>query len=263
MSDELCPEAVFGGRTTGLNEGASHAKTAEQMQLIGEIAVGLAHEIRNPITGIKGALEVFHRELDLSKEDRALFEEMLFQVRKLDIVTSSFLEYARPPAPRFVSSNVNEVIREALTLVTRYNLHRNIQKVSIVEDFDESGPAVNADPMQLQQVFLNLTLNALDAMTEGGTLRYKTARDRDSVIVEALHIGDVADRGNADKGFQPFFTTGTRGLGVGLSVSKRLIEQHGGEIAVEKAEEGTVFRARLPLLDPKSADTAKRVSPTR
>ncbi|HWR57680.1 MAG TPA: ATP-binding protein [Thermodesulfovibrionales bacterium] len=229
---------------------------AEQLQFVGEMAVGLAHEIRNPITGIKGALEVFHRELDLSGEDRAVFEEMLFQVKKLDIVTRSFLEYARPPVPRFVPSNVNEVIRDSLNLVSRYNLHRNIRKVSIIEEFDESAPSVNADPMQLQQAFLNLTLNALDAMTEGGTLRYNTTHDTEFVIVKATDIGDVAGKDNMYKVSQPFFTTGTRGLGVGLLVSKRLIEQHGGQIAVERLERGTVFTAKLPLLDTPAYDRA-------
>jgi signal transduction histidine kinase len=249
MPEELFPEAVFGGNTVKPKEAVRHAKTAEQMQFIGEMAAGLVHEIRNPITGIKGALEVFHRELDLSNEDRAVFEEMLFQVKKLDVITRSFLEYVRPLAPRFVPSNVNEVIRDSLALVTRHNLHKNIRKVLIIEELGEPAPSINADPLQLQQVFLNLTLNALDAMAEGRTLRFKTARDRDTVIVEVADVGNVVDKETTDKIFPPFFTTGIRGMGVGLSVSKRLIEQHGGQLAVERIERGTVFTARFPLLN--------------
>ncbi len=223
------------------------SKTAEQAQFIKDITAGLAHEIRNPIAGIKGALEVFHRELDLSGEDRAVFEEMLFQVRKLDFMVRSFLEYARPPEPRNVPSNINSVIRDSLALLSRYELHRNIRKVSIREDFSDPAPLVNADSRQLQHVFLNLTLNALDTMKEGGTLLYKTAVDKDSVRVEVSDAGLGINRETVDTMPRQFLADQSLRRGANLVVSRLLIERHGGQITVDSGEKGTVFRLNLPL----------------
>ncbi len=230
-----------------LRKNAEKMKSAEQMQFIRELAAGLAHEIINPITGIKGALEIFYRELNLSAEDRAVFEEMLHQIRKLDVLTKSFLEYARPPSPQFIPTSIHDVIHNALALVIRYDLHRNIGNVSVVREFDEAIPLVNADPMQLQQVILNLILYALDTMGEGGTLRFKTSHFRDSVEILVSHTGWGLRKEMTNKMFQPFFTTETRGFGVGLSVSKKLIEQQGGDITVESDEGGTVFRISFPV----------------
>ncbi len=217
------------------------------MQLIRELAAGLAHEIIDPITGIKGALEIFYRELNLSAEDRAVFEEMLHQIRKLDVLTKNFLEYARPPSPQFIPTSIHDVIQDALALVTRYDPHRNVRNVSVVREFDETVPLINADPMQLQQVILSLILYALDAMGEGGTLRLETSRFSDCVEIRVSHTGHGLGKEIANKMFQPFFTTETRGFGVGLSVSKKFIEQQGGKIAVESGEAGTVFSILFPL----------------
>lgn len=241
------PEPAFNRMMSELKENVEKMRSAEQMQFVRELAAGLAHEIINPLTGIKGALEIFYRELNLSAEDRAVFEEMLHQIRKLDVLTKSFLEYARPPSPQFIPTSIHDVIHNALVLVARYDLHKNIRNVSVVREFDEAIPLINADPLQLQQVFLNLTLNALDAMGGGGTLRFKTAHLSDFVEIKVSDTGQGLGKEITNKIFQPFFTTEIRGFGVGLSVSKRLIEQHGGEITAESNETGTVFRITLPF----------------
>lgn len=229
-----------------LKENIEKMKMAEQMQIIGEVAAGLAHEIKNPLAGIKGAIEVFLKELNLTNEDRAVFEEILFQVKKLDVMTRSFLEYARPPSPQFVPSNVNDIINNTISFITKHNLHKNIPKVEVIKELDEFMPVINADPMQMQQVFLNLIINAMDAMPGGGKLRFKTAHNNSSVEIEVSDTGYGLDSETINKIFQPFFTTKTRGLGIGLSISKRLIEQHGGGITVESGKTGTIFKITLP-----------------
>lgn len=231
-----------------LNNHIDKLRKAEQMQLIAEVAAGLAHEIKNPLTGIKGTLEIFSREMSLSEEDKAVFDETLFQIKKLDILTKSFLEYARPPAPQCIRACINEVINTTISFLVRHNLHKNIEKVDIVRDLDESLPDINIDPLQMQQVFLNLAINALDAMPEGGVLRFKTYYDPDSIIVEVSDTGHGLDEELKDKIFQPFFTTKTRGLGIGLSISKRFIELHGGKVMVAESDiNGTTFRISLPV----------------
>ena len=234
------------GRGMKFGEGPESMRSAE-LQFVRELAAGLAREVVNPITGIKGALEVFYRDLNLSEEDRAVFEEMLLQIRKLNALTRSFLEYALPPSPQFTLTNIHDIIHDSLALVRRHGLRQNLDNVSVVREFDEALPLMYADPLQLQQVFVNLILNALDAMSEGGTMRFETARRGDFAEIRVSDTGLGLGSDMTDKIFQPFFTTGTRGFGVGLSVSKRLIEQHGGEIAAESNATGTVFRVTIPL----------------
>lgn len=227
--------------------GASNVKNNGQAEITWDVAIGLAHVIRNPLTGIKGALEIFYREREFSVDDRAVFEEMLRQVRKLDVITRNFLEYARPPLPRFARTNIHDVIHSALAFITRYDLHKSIRSVSVVREFDESIPVINADPMQLQQVFMHLIITALDAMGEDGTLKFRTARLNELVEIQVSDTGRGLGEEITNRVFQPFFTTETREFGVGLSISKRLIEQHGGEIAAEGDETGNVFRITLPV----------------
>lgn len=231
-----------------LNRYIEVSRNMEQTQMMAEVAAGLAHEIKNPLTGIKGTLELFGREMSLSDEDRAVFEESLFQIKKLDVLTRSFLEYARPPSPQCIKACINEVINTAISFLTRHKLHKNIHKVSIVRDLDGSLPDIKIDPLQMQQVFINLAINALDAMPEGGILSFKTFHTDSSVIADVSDTGHGLDEEIKDKIFQPFYTTKTRGLGIGLSISKRFVELHGGKISVlESNEKGTTFRVILPI----------------
>jgi signal transduction histidine kinase len=241
------PGPALNRMITELRENMEKMKSVEQMQFVRELVAGLAHEIINPITGIKGALEIFYRELDLSAGDKAVFEEMLHQVKKLDVLTKNFLGNIRPPSLQSIPTNIHEVIHYALDLITRYDLHRNARNVTVVKEFDDSIPLMQADPVQLQQVFLNLTLSAMDAMPEGGTLTFRTAHLGDAAEIRVSDTGRGLVKELANKIFQPFFTTETRGFGVGLSVSKRVIEQHGGEIIAESGDAGTVFRITFPL----------------
>lgn len=231
-----------------LNVYIERLRKAEQSQIMAEVAAGLAHEIKNPLTGIKGTLELFSKEIDFSDEDKVVFEETLFQIKKLDVLTKSFLEYARPPSPQCIRACINEVINTTISFLKRHNLHKNLGKVNIVRELDESLPEIKLDPIQMQQVFLNLAINALDAMPDGGTLSFRSFHDDNSVIVDISDTGHGLDEEVRDKIFQPFFTTKTRGLGIGLSISKRFIELHGGKVVLrESGKNGTTFRISLPI----------------
>lgn len=229
-----------------LTEHLERTKTAEQSELMREIAAGLAHEIKNPLAGIKGALEIFMHELDLSQEDRAVFEEMLFQVKKLDVMTKCFVEYARPPSPQIVPTNANDIIRNTVSFVTRQKLHRNLPKVEIIERLDQSMPLIHADPMQIQQVLMNLMINALDAMPDGGRIEFRTSHHDGVAEIEVADTGHGIDEELLNNIFKPFFTTKVKGMGIGLSICKKLIEQHSGTITVNSGDSGTLFRITLP-----------------
>ncbi len=236
----------FNKMSSQLKENLEKIKKTEQMELMREIAAGLAHEIKNPLAGIRGAIEVFMHELNLSREERTVFEEMLFQVKKLDIMTKSFLEYARPPSPQIVSTDINDIIHNTVFFVSKQNLHKNLQKVCVVENLDHSMSALPVDPVQVQQVILNLMFNALDAMPEGGKLTFTTSHDNGVATVAVSDTGHGMDEETVNKIFKPFFTTKTKGVGIGLSISKKLIEQHNGQISVSSNGSGTTFSITLP-----------------
>jgi two-component system sensor histidine kinase AtoS len=236
----------FNRMSIDLKEKIEKTRKSEQSELMREVAAGLAHEIKNPLAGIRGALEIFMNELSLSKEDKAVFEEMLFQVKKLDILTKCFLEYARPPSPQFIPTSINDILNNTVGFLTKHNLHKNLEKVEILRELGDDLPIVAVDPIQLQQIIMNLVFNALDAMPSGGKIIFRTAYDGDSVEISVSDTGHGMEKEVADNIFKPFFTTKAKGMGIGLSICKRLVEQHNGTISVSSGESGTTFSIRLP-----------------
>jgi signal transduction histidine kinase len=224
---------------------------AEQMAVVGKLAAGLAHEIKNPLAGIKVAMSVLGDEEYLSQEDREVVSKVGKEITRLELLMRSFLDFARPPKPRMESVDVNSLLDSALTFYEGSN-GRSGGGQPATEVMKRFGrvPRTGADPMQLHQVFLNLVINAFDAMPQGGTLTVKTAFDEAEQVIQV----EIADTGHgiepvhAENIFQPFFTTKPKGTGLGLPICRQLIEQHGGTIeALSNPEGGSCFRIRMPL----------------
>ncbi len=246
--------SAFNEMAGSLQEQMQKMQRTEQMVVLAEIAAGLAHEIKNPLAGIKVAMNVLAREAGLSAEDRDVMGKVTEEVARLETLMRSFLNFAKPSKPRFAAVNINNLLNTTLTF---YLKHRSLggagkDGIRIEKDFPPL-PPTSADPMQLQQVFLNLFLNAIDAMPEGGVLGIRTAHDRnpDEIRIEISDTGRGIDPENAGRIFQPFFTTKAKGTGLGLPISKLLIEQQGGAIGVAgNPGGGTVFTLRLPVRPP-------------
>jgi len=221
---------------------------AEQIKICGEMAVGMAHEIKNPLAGIKVSIEVLLEELNLEEGDREVLVKVINEIKRLELLIKALLNFARPPRPQFSLVNINDI----LELAASFSLQKpSFSPIKALKDFDEHLPETMADPMQLQQVFMNLILNAAEAMREGGTLTLKTSYDKSSSKLQVI----ISDTGEGitdemkEKIFQPFFTTKSKGTGLGLAISKRLIEQHGGNIIAESNHpKGTIFRISFPLV---------------
>jgi two-component system sensor histidine kinase AtoS len=223
----------------------------EQMVVVGELAAGLAHEIKNPMAGIKVAMGVLSEEPYISTEDKAVLRKVVDQVTQLEGLMKNFLNFAKPREPRLEAVNVNQVLNTTLAFHLK---HQGVGsggfgKIEIVKEFGEL-PPTQADPTQLQQVFLNLFLNALHAMPRGGELGVRTCLEEDG---QAIRI-EVSDTGSGiredliKKIFQPFFTTKPKGTGLGLAISRQMIERHDGAIAVANRPGGGVrFTIRLPV----------------
>ena len=224
---------------------------AEQMKMVGEWATSLAHEIKNPLAGIKVSVEVLAEEL-ASGDDKAVVNKAVEEIKRIEILLKSLLNFAKPPKPQLTLTHLNEVLNKTAAFALRHpSLSANpAGKVLVETRFDARVPAVMADPMQLQQIFLNLLLNSIEAMPEGGTLTIETRLNSAGHKV-CVTIGDTGcgiPEESEDKIFQPFFTTKKRGSGLGLAITKRLIEQHKGSISVESPPgKGTLFHLVFPV----------------
>jgi len=223
---------------------------AEQMVMCGTIAAGLAHEIKNPLTGIKVAIELFKDELPLQEDDKEVLEKVIDEINRIDTLVKGLLNFARPPKPQYSFVDINQVIERAVT-TAYYSIKKSsrLNQINIVSDLGRDLPSLRADLAQLQQILLNLLLNAVDAIQDTGTVtvctRYNQAAD--CLEIEVADTGKGFDQKSIDKLFQPFFTTKAKGTGLGLAISKRLVEQQQGTLtATNNPAGGAVFLISLP-----------------
>ena len=242
--------ASFNAMAGSLKEQMQLMQRTEQMVLLGEMAAGLVHEIKNPLAGIKAAVQILAREASLSEEDRDVLVRVSREVVGLEGLMKGFLDFARPARPRLDEVDVNAFVESTTAFYLRSHAQAPGRPLRIVKTLGEV-PAASADPMQLQQILLNLLLNAVDAMPEGGTVEVCTRLDATGrICVEVSDTGRGIRPEHAAEIFKPFFTTKPGGTGLGLAVSKRLAEQHGGSLRfVARATGGTTFSICLPVVD--------------
>jgi PAS domain S-box-containing protein len=225
----------------------------EQLKLVGEWAAELAHEIKNPLAGIKGSVEVLLQEPNIAEEDKALIQKAVDEIRRIELLLKSLLNFAKPPQLQLLNTDINDLLEKTISFSLQHpKFSKNPSSpIKIMKDFDSDLPETMADPMQLQQVFLNLMFNAIEAMPAGGALAVKTSYDAvlNSINVAIADTGKGIEDSMLDQIFQPFFTTKRKGSGLGLAVTRRLVEQHGGDIYVEtRPDKGTVFNITLRTL---------------
>lgn len=220
-----------------LKEHFTKMQRIEQGMVLAEVAAGLAHEIKNPLAGVRGAIELISQESNMAQQDRELLLKAVEDVIRIESLMKDLLSFAKPPKPQYVDVDLNGVLDMIVSFALKHPSFslRNGSNINVVKDFDGHIPAVPADPMQLRQIFLNLLLNAAEAMPDGGSLRVKTYYEKSKRTVGVM-VSDTGKGIEADcmnKIFQPFFTTKRKGTGLGLAIIKRLIEQHEGSIWVE------------------------------
>ncbi|HTR45007.1 MAG TPA: ATP-binding protein [Thermodesulfovibrionales bacterium] len=233
---------------------------AEQLKVAGSLAAGLTHELKNYLAGIKVSAEVLLDELVLSEDHQTVLRNMVTEIRQMELLMKELLNFARPSVPQLVPVTVNAILDSAMafSLKNVCGPSRAMNSVTIIKAFGTNLPRTMADPMKLQQAFMNLLLNAVDALTNGGTLSVKTSYDpADGLIrISIADTGSGIGKDILDKLFEPFFTTKPRGTGLGLPITKRLIEQHGGSISVRSSEVGTTFEISLPVREIEGAGEA-------
>jgi signal transduction histidine kinase len=227
------------------------AQRRERLALIGTMAAGVAHEIRNPLASIKGAAQFVQKDLEGApgKEEAKEYLQLLVgEVDRLNGVVESFLTYARPIDPRRQDLLLDVFLKDLL----RLHAAALPPAVRVETAFDPDLPPVSADPALLTQAVTNAIRNAAEAMPEGGTLSIRTSGVasalRNWAAIEVEDTGPGIPRQDLDQIFQPFFTTKTKGTGLGLAISLRILEAHGGDIVVENVQpRGCRFTFFLPL----------------
>lgn len=243
--------AAFNEMAAALYEQIHHMQRAEQMTIVGEMASGLVHEIRNPLAGIKGTMQIFQEEANITDEEREILSHAIEEVQRIELLMKNLLDFAKPPKPQLLSVNLNDVLEATVRASMPYSSVRtdSSKAIQIVKHFDPHLPLIMVDPLKMQQVFLNLIMNSLQAMPSGGTVTVTTFGN---VEAKEIHI-EIADTGMGisneikEKIFQPFFTTKHKGTGLGLAISKQFIEMHGGTIVFEENPAGgTTFHIILP-----------------
>jgi signal transduction histidine kinase len=247
----------------------SYARMKERDRLagIGQMAAGLAHEIRNPLGAIKGAAQLLVGPdgNPVDPKDAGEFLGIIIQeADRLNNVVTQFLDYARPgrgETTDHIELDLNDVVRKTVQLL---EAHESAENVELSVKLDELLPAVAGDPEQLRQVFLNLGLNAMQAMPDGGRLEILTTRRRRSALgygsfseVRFRDTGEGIPRDKLKSLFIPFYTTKQKGTGLGLAISQRIVTQHNGTIEVRsRAGQGSTFSVFLPALGPSLAPRA-------
>ncbi|MDL2286561.1 hypothetical protein LJC24_03925 [Desulfococcaceae bacterium OttesenSCG-928-F15] len=225
----------------------------EKLSSIGRLAAGVAHEINNPLAIINEKAGLLHdileREQDFPR--KAMFDSQLGAIRaavqRCKDITHRMLGFARRMDVKIEVLNVNDMVRETLTFLAKEAAHRNVE---IVQELDDTLPGVPCDRGQLQQVFLNVLINALDAVREGGkTVIRSFARDTENIAVSFTDNGSGMDEETRKHIFEPFFTTkGEGGTGLGMSIIYGIMKRHGGDIEVySRPGEGTTVTIILPL----------------
>lgn len=234
---------------TMLQETRQQVAQAEKMALVGKLAAGVAHSIRNPLTSVKMRLFSLERSLNLSPVQQEDFEVISEEIRHLDTIIRNFLEFSRPPKLRMQRVSPSEVVDMTLQLL-RHRL--DSCGVEIRRDADSPLPEVDADPEQLKEVLVNLIVNACDAMQDGGLITIEETMGNVGGR-EHMAVITVSDNGPGippsvrDEIFRPFFSTKEEGTGLGLSIANRIMTEHGGWIHLKSSgRKGTTFLLALP-----------------
>jgi len=219
-------------------------KHKEKWAAIGELSANIAHEIRNPLASLKGAIEMLREDRAAKEQKERLTEIALKEMDRLNGIITDFLMYSTPRAAEFTALDLNLVLDDTLELLKNTASAR--KDISITKDF--AGPLfVNADRQKMQQVFLNLGMNALEAMPDGGELSVSTKRSSRSFEVVFKDTGIGISQKNLEKIFYPFFTTKDEGTGLGLAIAYRIIEEHKGKInVISNLGEGAAFKVIIP-----------------
>lgn len=230
-----------------LKEAEAAARRSERLAALGQLSAGLAHELRNPLGTMKASADMLERSV--ASENEVAHEMAQFissEVDRTNSLVTRFLDFARPLAVRPELADITEVLDKAIDEITRRQPPLDI---TIYKNYSPDIRPFQHDPELMRSVFHNLLLNAAQASPPKGSVTVKTRSLDGMVEIAVIDCGSGIDKKHLDNIFNPFFTTKAQGVGLGLAIVSKIIDEHGGKIAVEsEAGSGTVFRVYLPAI---------------
>lgn len=221
----------------------SQLAQAERLAVIGEWATSIAHEVRNPLTSIKAFTQIIEEDLPMDHDSREYTGIIMDEVERLNRFADELLLFSRPSEETHVAVHLDQVLRHSLKLIERSAANKS---VTVKHQTGPELPQVMASPELLKQVFLNILLNALQAVPQGREIRLETEQQADRVRIHVSNEGSAIANENLDMVFEPFFTTKSSGTGLGLAISQRIVQAYGGHISVENISDGVRFTVELP-----------------
>jgi len=239
-----------------LRDSFEKAKEAARLAAIGKVSAGVAHEIRNPLGGMKGAMEAIASELKPDDTKVRFVKIVEKEISRINRIVEDFLNFAKPREPDLAPADLNSLLQGVL------DLHRDIimkKKISLAFHPDAGLPVSLLDPNQIQQVFLNVLLNSVDFMPGGGALEILSRRSGGALEVVISDTGVGINPEDEEQLFEPFFTTRTHGTGMGLAISRQIMQRHGGRISIKNrtdGEKGAVVVISLPPREPEKEKDA-------
>lgn len=220
-------------------------KRAERLYAVGQLAAGLAHEIRNPLASIAGASGILQRNANLEETHLKVLAVIDKECQRLTRLLSNFLDFARPRPPRHQNVDIEGVLQSVMDLATH---SAGTKKIVLRTEAAPDLPQIDCDPEMLKQLLLNLVINAIQATPDEGVVSLTAALQNGKMRIRVIDEGAGIPPETRDRIFDPFFTTKEGGTGLGLSVAHQIVEQHGGVLTAEaNAEKGMTFTALLPL----------------
>ncbi len=227
-----------------LRESHEHLRRVDRLSALGEIAAGLAHEIKNPLASVKGATEIIAARVKADSPEAEFAGIATREIARLEGLVGEFLSYAGPQAPTFRLEDTHDIVIRVVAL-----LHAEAEKkgVHVVSERPAYLPRVALDREQITQVVLNVVLNAIQATERQGEVRIHESAEGPWVVIDVIDQGSGIEPSNAERIFNPFFTTKPRGTGLGLAISQRIVQAHRGTIEMRpRSPMGSTFRIRLP-----------------
>ena len=219
-------------------------KTSEKLAALAQMGSGVAHEVNTVLTTIKLYLEILKTKLPSTKEGKNI-DLVLEEVERAENLINNFLKFSRPVEAELLKTDINKVINRSLRFL-KYKLEE--QKIKVLNESNQMLPQIYCDAAKMEEVFLNIFFNCIDAMPKGGALIIRSELSDKSVAIVISDTGTGISPENMQKLFDPFFTTKPRGTGLGLSITYRIINEHKGTITItSEKDKGTTVRIELPL----------------
>ncbi len=209
---------------------SARLERADRLATTGEMAASLAHEIRNPLAGVMGAMGIIRGRLESTDELSPIIGEMMVQLNRIDKTVSDLLSYARPSLPEPVKADLVALVEKNLILLEQQGMYGGIE---IVRKYSDKPLIISADKKMIKQVIWNIAYNSMQAMKSKGKLTIALREDGSNIHLEIVDTGGGISSEHLDSIFEPFYTTKAQGTGLGLPICKRIIEQHNGEILIE------------------------------